>query len=82
MSKYKINDFRIMTEEEKNEYIQQYLQLDGIVLNRNDFRNDPSSRALVKLILNCLWGKFIERDNHFQKSYSVFYYHGEKKQCM
>ena len=45
------------TEEEKMEYIQQYLEHEGIYLDPSKIEHNPGLRALAKLMLNSFWGK-------------------------
>ncbi|XP_028393192.1 uncharacterized protein LOC114517603 [Dendronephthya gigantea] len=51
------------TEEEKQRYIQQYFEHEGIHLDPSKIERNPGLRALAKLMLNSFWGKFAQRPN-------------------
>jgi len=53
-----------MTDEEKEEYIRQYEEVEGIRLDAAKISYNPGKRATNKLLLNSFWGKFGENNNH------------------
>ena len=53
----------IKTEEEKQAYIQQYLDHEGILLDKDSIVKNPGLRSLSKLALNSFYGKFGQRTN-------------------
>ncbi len=46
------------TEEEKQQYVEEYLEREGIQLDRRKIEYNPGLLALAKLMLNSFWGKF------------------------
>lgn len=46
-----------MTEEEKDAYIQNYEEKEGMKLEKTQIEKNPGMRALAKLMLNSFWGK-------------------------
>ena len=50
-------------EEDKQEYIRQYKKKQGILLEYHKIKKNPGLRAIAKLCLNSLWGKFGQRTN-------------------
>jgi hypothetical protein len=52
-----------ITEEKKQEYIQDYKTRQGIQLEYAKIKKNPGLRAIAKLCLNSLWGKFGQRTN-------------------
>jgi hypothetical protein len=48
----------VQTEEEKDEYIKRYFEVEGIQLEKEKIKKNPGMRTLAKLMLNCLWGYF------------------------
>jgi hypothetical protein len=55
-----------MTEDEKLQYICEYLQNEGIQLDYDKIEKNECRRTLNKLLLNSLWGKFAQRQNMVQ----------------
>ena len=53
----------VKTEEDKDEYIRQYKERQGIQLDKDKIMKNPGLRAIAKLCLNSLWGKFGQRTN-------------------
>jgi len=53
----------VETEEDKDKYIQKYLTEQGIQLDKNNIEFNAGLRAIAKLCLNSLWGKFGQRTN-------------------
>ena len=45
----------VKTEEDKNQFKQEYFNVEGIVLE--NVEKNPGKRAYAKTMLNCLWGK-------------------------
>lgn len=51
------------TEEQRRQFIQDFLDIEGVQLDpENMVRNEPA-RSLAKMMLNCLWGKLAQRSN-------------------
>ena len=55
-----------MTEEEKQSYIKDYFEHEGIQLDYNKIQYNPGLRTLAKMMLNSMWGKFGQRLNKTQ----------------
>ena len=53
----------VQTEEDKDEYIQDYFDHEGILLEKSQIKKNPGLRSLAKLMLNSFWGKFGQRTN-------------------
>ena len=53
----------ISTEEEKDEYIQMYLENEGILLDKELIEKNPGIRSISKLALNSFYGKFGQKTN-------------------
>ncbi len=51
------------TEEEMKTYVEDFEKHENIALNPQNIRKNPGLRALSKLCLNSLWGKFAQRQN-------------------
>ena len=47
-----------VTDEQKQRYIDDYYEHEGIRLDPNEIKYNPGLRYLAKLILNSLWGKY------------------------
>ena len=47
-----------VTEEQKQQYVNEYLEVEGIQLDPNKIEHNPGLRALAKLMLNSFWGKY------------------------
>ena len=45
------------TEEQKQQYVEEYLEVEGIELEPDKIVYNPGMRALAKLMLNSFWGK-------------------------
>ncbi|XP_072384582.1 uncharacterized protein [Diabrotica undecimpunctata] len=52
-----------VTAEEKNRYIEQFLQIEDFRLEFTEITANPGLRSLAKLMLNSFWGKFAQREN-------------------
>ena len=57
------------SQEDKQQYIFQYLEKEGILLDYNSIKRNPGLRSIAKLMLNSFWGKFGQRANLTQTSY-------------
>ena len=55
-----------MTEEQKQTYIRNYFEHEGIQLEYDKIQKNPGLRTLAKLMLNSMWGKFGQRLNKTQ----------------
>ncbi len=53
----------------KEDYIKKVKESDGIVLDSEKIEFNPGLRAIAKLCLNSLWGKFAQRDNFTKVEY-------------
>ena len=53
----------IKTEEERDRYIQEYFEHEGILLDKKSIVKNPGLRSLSKLALNSFYGKFGQRTN-------------------
>lgn len=51
------------TDREKNRYISEYEQMEGVKLDPSKIERNSGMRALAKLMLNSFWGKFGQRNN-------------------
>ena len=57
------------TEDDKQRYIDDYFEKEGIRLDYEKIVKNPGLRALAKLMLNSFWGKFGQRSNLPQIEY-------------
>ncbi|OOY33750.1 hypothetical protein BOV88_13605 [Solemya velum gill symbiont] len=57
------------TEEQKQQYIREYYETEGISLEYDDIKKNPGLRSLAKLMLNSFWGKLGQRSNMTQVTY-------------
>ncbi|CAC5401455.1 unnamed protein product [Mytilus coruscus] len=57
------------TEKHRRQYIQDYFEKEGILLDYNKIEKNPGLRALAKLMLNSFLGKFGQRTNLPQVDY-------------
>ena len=55
-----------MTEQDKQTYIDNYFQQEGIRLEYDKIEKNPGLRTLAKMMLNSMWGKFGQRLNKTQ----------------
>lgn len=53
-------------DQSKAHYINEYERVEGILLEPEKIEKNPGLRAVAKLCLNCLWGKFGQRDNLYK----------------
>ena len=59
-----------VNESTKLRYINQYYEKEGILLDYNKIEENPGLRSLSKLMLNSFWGKFGQRSNLIQNTYT------------
>ncbi|XP_070546210.1 uncharacterized protein [Ptychodera flava] len=57
------------TEDDQDRYIREYYDREGILLDKTKIHRNPGQRALAKLMLNSMWGKFAQRNNFPQLQY-------------
>ena len=55
-----------MTEQDKQTYIDNYFEQEGIRLEYDKIEKNPGLRTLAKMMLNSMWGKFGQRLNKTQ----------------
>ena len=55
-----------VTEEQKNDYVKQYEEHEGIKLNTEKIEKNPGRKQVAKLMLNSFWGKFGENEHRTQ----------------
>jgi hypothetical protein len=48
----------VESEEEKDRYIQDYYDKEGIRLDKNNIKSNSGLKALSKLLLNSQWGRY------------------------
>lgn len=58
-----------ITDEDKERYIIQFEEREGIKLDPEKVKQNKGLRALAKLLLNCFWGKFGQRNNLQQTTF-------------
>ena len=51
------------TEEEKDDFIERFEEIEGIRLEKEKVKPNPGLKATAKLMLNSFWGKFGQREN-------------------
>ena len=56
----------VETEQQKQAYIQDYFQHEGIQLEYDNIKENKGLRTLAKMMLNSMWGKFGQRLNKTQ----------------
>lgn len=56
------------TKEERDLYVHEYYEKQGIALDPTRIANNQGLRAIAKLCMNSLWGKFSQRPNMLQTS--------------
>ena len=54
------------TQESQAQHIHNYARREGIHLDYDHIDRNPGQRALAKMMLNSMWGKFGQRDNKIQ----------------
>ena len=59
-----------VNESTKLRYINQYYEKEGILKDYNKIEENPGLRSLSKLMLNSFWGKFGQRSNLIQSTYT------------
>ena len=56
-----------MTDEEKDDYLKKYFEVEGIMLEKDRISKNPGARKVSKQVCNSLWGKFgevVDRKKH------------------
>ena len=53
----------VQSEEEKLKFMEEFKNKEGIALKYENVKINPGLRSVSKLILNCLWGKFVQHPN-------------------
>nr|XP_055068853.1 uncharacterized protein LOC129450248 [Misgurnus anguillicaudatus] len=53
----------VVTEQDKQAYIADYFEKEGIQMNPDKISLNPARRSINKLLLNSLWGRFSMREN-------------------
>lgn len=53
----------VKTEKEQNQYIRDYFEHEGILLDQHSIQKNPGLRSISKLALNSFYGKFGQRTN-------------------
>ena len=56
----------VNTEEDKDKYIADFKEREGIELRKDHIKKNPGLRFIAKLFLNTLWGKLAQRPNLVQ----------------
>ena len=59
----------VVTDDQKDQYIQDYLREEGIALEKQNIVPNPGLRAVAKLMLNTLWGKFGQSEDLLKTEY-------------
>ena len=54
----------VTTPEQQQQYINDYYEHEGIQLDADKIKKNPSLRSLAKLTLNSLWGKFGQKSDY------------------
>lgn len=55
------------SDKDKESFIKQFFEREGITLDRNKIEKSPGFRSLAKLMLNSLWGKLGQRADRSKK---------------
>lgn len=58
-----------ITEEQKQEYIREYYEREGVQLDPEKMESNAGKRANAKLCLNSFWGRFGMREDHTQTKF-------------
>jgi len=56
----------VVTENDKNEYIENYYNKEGIMLDKSNIKLNPGMRTVTKLMLNSFWGRYAMNSNKTQ----------------
>jgi hypothetical protein len=59
----------IQTPEDQAKYVEDYYKHEGIRLRLDKIKHNPGLRALAKLCLNSLWGKFCQKDDRLNTEF-------------
>lgn len=54
----------VYTEEEKDNYVKEYYEKEGILLDKSKIEHNAGLRNVMKLMLNSFWGRFALRSNN------------------
>ena len=60
----------VTSKDQKQQYIDNYYDHEGVLLDHSKIEKNPGLRALAKLMLNSFWGKFGQRSNMVQSEYT------------
>ncbi|XP_041366927.1 uncharacterized protein LOC121381654 [Gigantopelta aegis] len=58
-----------LTDEDKDQYMRQYRDKEGVQLDKHKITKNPGLRSLAKLCLNSFWGKYGQRLNMKQSAF-------------
>ena len=58
-----------MTEEEREDYLAEYLLHEGIALDKEKMEFNAGLRVFCKICVNCLWGYLCQRGNKYQQCF-------------
>jgi len=67
----------IVTEEEKDNYINKFYKQEGIILDKDKISYNPGIRSVMKLLLNSFWGRL-----GMQTNVSKVKYINNPEQCV
>ena len=56
----------VQTEQEKDQYVQDYFEKEGIMLDKSKISYNEGMRAIAKIILNSFWGRYGMKENKSQ----------------
>jgi G:T-mismatch repair DNA endonuclease (very short patch repair protein) len=59
----------VNSEREKTEYIDKFMEKEGILLDKDNIKANPGIRSVMKLMLNSFWGRFGMQTNKMQVKY-------------
>ena len=59
----------VVTEADKDDYIQRYYENEGVLLDKNQIKVNPGMRSVAKLLLNSFWGRFAMNSHKYQTKY-------------
>ena len=62
----------VKTEEEKDAFIKECWDREGVLLEKDKIKKDPGLRSLAKLCLNSFWGKVRKKKESFLEEYYCF----------
>ena len=67
----------VTSEKDKAQYLSDYKEREGIVLDKENIKKNPALRSIAKLLLNSFWGKFGE---NMRKNKTSFFHESEADQ--